>query len=453
MSQLSRVVPHRPQQNFWTDSTCSDYRPIKFIKSTDDGESWTRTQMAIDSGGLSLNADPSNVNEVYYDCPQHFEADDQQPERFAFSWTNAGGGPNSTVHNNVKKDVFLAFFHPTTLTFSNVQSDKLGRVVDHTEMPTCLVFDTGSPKKKIVDYYFGVSFGKTQEEPIVVFNHNRTLTSATWVGDHWVYAQIEQGAPNNQFAVERVRKGDTRVLQARGGVRIYESRDQGTTWDRVFTVTKPTNENIKKVIKLGGVDGTSSIRLLALGNSVWTLGREPLPLTFSLGFSEIASNRALAAERSSAGGVFDPRSGKTFSAYPGPSMKPIITQYDHTTSQFSSHTIMGSTIGLDFHNCTCIFRSLRRGVTHSQTKILSADPTLTITSTGHLLVVWTDQSVGIFIARSLKPRSIKAGWETTHISESPRYPCPIKSDNGDIFVFYRTRITSGKFFLAPFLPR
>ncbi len=97
----------------------SDYRPLHYIKSADNGETWSTPTAAIDTGGILSNRDPANLNEVYADCPRHEPSHDGVSERFLFGWTMSGGGFKHYSHNNYHKDAHFAYFHPATARFAN----------------------------------------------------------------------------------------------------------------------------------------------------------------------------------------------------------------------------------------------------------------------------------------------------------------------------------------------
>lgn len=421
----------------------SDYRPLKFVKSTDNGRSWTRKPItAIRSCHMDATNRPSLV---FAGCPSHQVARGGQLETFSFAWTCAGYHDNSTSSNRaskwIYKHVYFASFYPATLEFTSSAGRSLGRTIDPYDMDSCLVLDSGP---LTMDTKFAISaLGADQRDPVVIFNFNSTLMSAVWQSDRWRKSIIERAVPSTDFVVDLDTSASNkglRLLQARGGVWIYQTDNDGHSWHLAQKAKKPPNDNIKQLVKIRG--GKNSLKYIATGTHYWGLGSTELLLSPRLDFTLVASDRSLGAERGTAGGVFNSESNKTFVAYPGPNMIPHVLEYDHMHDTAVTNAIAGAAVQPDFHNCrayNCCFP------VSILTLCLPSDPKILITKTGHLLVVWTDQNVGIYIAISLVPHSSSKGWKVKVIPENPRYPCPIKSTNGDLFIFFRTRVSSGKY--------
>ena len=132
----------------------------------------------------------------------------------------------------------------------------------------------------------------------------------------------------------------------------------------------------------------------------------------------VAQNKALSADRATGVGVYDAISDKTFIAYAGPNMDSIVKEYDHQEQRFTNVVNVARAKGApDFHDY----------------------PKMVMADDGHLLVVRTEHTVSLDMAKSDMPHTSQATW-TNHVinNDRPSYPCILKVSNGDIYIFYRS---------------
>ena len=79
-------------------------------------------------------------------------------------------------------------------------------IIGINEIRSCRVFDSGpldETNKRIVDYYFAPSYLSGNGYPVMVFNFNKTLISATWTGSSWEHNEILKDAAYNVFDMEK----------------------------------------------------------------------------------------------------------------------------------------------------------------------------------------------------------------------------------------------------------
>ena len=230
----------------------TDYRPYEYVKSTDNGATWSKPHRAIDSGGLAGNKDPQNVNEIYADCPRLFPAEDGGlPERFAMGWTKSGGGPGIELHNNYHKDAHFVYFYPFMDSFVTAAGKDLGATIDYDEMKFCVAFNSGKldeNNKHAIDYYFAPSYINGTHF-FMVFNYNRTLQSAMWDGSQWVHSTVSDRSAKALFDLEKTGAESFRLFHAGGDdVNVFTTSDGGKTWVKGEEEIKPGIGSFNKVV-------------------------------------------------------------------------------------------------------------------------------------------------------------------------------------------------------------
>lgn len=428
---------------FYRTYITTDYRPLRYVFSDDGGLRWSEPQSAIDSGGMAVNGDPLNMNEVYNDCPRVEPNTGDRAERFALGWTNAGGGPNVVLHNNYHKDVQFAYFDPQSRTFSNVAGEQLGDTIDYEEMKQCLVVNSGEPNpddKKAVDYYFASSFQQETGYPLLIYNFNRELTAAVWDGTTWTHEIIRVDSPRTLFDLKMRQFGGFRLFHGTGsGVTLYESDSFGSPWTNVG-VLSPESGTVGKIITIA--HGSPCFEALAMENdkngnhysgtnAVFAMGsndcrfpsfdQEPKE---DIGFSltSIASTKSLSMDRGTGGGVFSKQVRKTFITFAGPDMEPCVLAYDHGIGAVSDRPKPVGTARPHKNNY----------------------PKITRTKGGRLGVVWADNDQALQFSRSPRKDSVDGTWTQTVIgTDHGAFPCISTVKNGEIFVFYRSKVSTG----------
>jgi hypothetical protein len=237
---------------FYRSTKDIDYRPLHYVKSTDHGETWSDPRIAIDTFGLQVNQDPMNLNEIYADCPRLFPGRDGGPEKFAFGWTMAGGGPGVVQHNNYHKDAHFAYFYPDDDTFASASGENLGSMIDYAVLKKTVVFDSGPLDEKNrfpIDYYFAPSYSGKDGTPILVYNYNRTLLASKWTGVDWETSVAFENAALSLFDLEKIGDESYRLYVAQGDLWILESHDDGHTWKAMHRVIAPEGQ-VSKVFKI-----------------------------------------------------------------------------------------------------------------------------------------------------------------------------------------------------------
>ena len=231
----------------------SDDRPYQYVKSTDNGKTWTR-QMAIDPYPRSTD----NMCEVYNGKVTYQPAMKGQPARIHLAWTIAGEKLGKHAHATYGRNVYYAWLNPANDHLYNIKGHDLGTTIDKDEMDQyCQVLDTGIPEKgHLAGLQVSVHY-RDNGLPLIYFDNQLAggPGSATWNGDAWTFAPI--GSPNNDDRelrdpreLEKTGPESFRVYKPAGKkINVYETTNAGKSWeletsiiteqeiDRVYVIT------------------------------------------------------------------------------------------------------------------------------------------------------------------------------------------------------------------------
>lgn len=269
----------------------SDYRPLRYRSSVDDGVSWSSPQVAIDTNGQDAN----NLNEVYNDCPRLEQAHGNTPERFAIAWTKGGGGP--VMQSNLyHKNVHFAYFFPGTKRFQTAGGTDLGAEIDQHELDLCIVLDTGAlleSNKRIVDYYFATSFQDGSRYPILLYNYDRSIRAAVWNGDDWSHNVVLSEAALVQFDMDKTTTGNFRLFLPTTGVKVFESNDQGRSWSLTHWARLDPGKKANKILSID--EGSPEFQYLATENDKST---DPFTGTNEMWMLSLAGDPTYARDKS-----------------------------------------------------------------------------------------------------------------------------------------------------------
>ena len=112
----------------------SDFRPMKYVRSTDNGRTWQSSEtLTGERWNIAPQTRADNMNEVYIGQLRHEPATKGRPERVAIVYTLAGGGPEGHLHDRYHKNIYYTSFDPRTLTFSSAAGDDLGVTIDDAD--------------------------------------------------------------------------------------------------------------------------------------------------------------------------------------------------------------------------------------------------------------------------------------------------------------------------------
>jgi hypothetical protein len=134
-----------------------DLRPMKYVRSTDSGLTWTNTAALTGYPYAIAPTDrPDNMNEIYIGQLRLIPGKGHQPDRVLIVYTLAGGGFEGHLHDRYHKNIYFTYFTPGDLHFHSADGRDLGTSVNDAEQEAYLkVADTAftaPPVQRSPDY-------------------------------------------------------------------------------------------------------------------------------------------------------------------------------------------------------------------------------------------------------------------------------------------------------------
>ena len=203
----------------------TDYRPLGFVKSYDNGQTW---QMAVKFIDQYPRTD--NLCEVYTGKISYQAASDSVSERIHFAWTTAGGGPGNHQHALYRRHVYYAYMDLANEHLFDIKGNDLGTDIDDTEAENnCKVTDTGTPPDGAqVGYQVSVHF-MDNGDPLVIYLHEG-FKCAYWNGEFWSIEMIDTPTSEPR-EIEKIGAEAFRAYRTSGkSVYIYRTDNGGESW-------------------------------------------------------------------------------------------------------------------------------------------------------------------------------------------------------------------------------
>jgi hypothetical protein len=122
----------------------TDFRPIKYVRSTDNGKTWVSSAtLTGEKWNIAPIDRPDNMNEIYIGQMRLEPANRHHKERIAISYTLAGGGPEGHLHDRYHKNMYYVTFNPRNQHFYSVDGTDLGVKIDDAKQEQSLkIVDT-----------------------------------------------------------------------------------------------------------------------------------------------------------------------------------------------------------------------------------------------------------------------------------------------------------------------
>ncbi|WP_310190178.1 BNR-4 repeat-containing protein [Bacillus sp. 3255] len=236
------------------DDVSYPYRTYRYIKSSDNGTTWSIPSLVIDSGKTS-----DKYNEVYAHGVYLKDG------KIYISW-QLSGGPEG--HNKASKDLYLAYLDTETATMHNVAGSSVGNVVNAADMDSCKVV-TATPISSN-KFPISVSQPSIADDGTVVIGFGRTYDNGTkkielgkFVSGAWSFSTVTTGTTNFK---DMVKSGsdDFEVLYINGtNIDNRKTTDMGSSWSTLYTLGIPYISNADSVNYANFIENRNSIRVIA----------------------------------------------------------------------------------------------------------------------------------------------------------------------------------------------
>jgi hypothetical protein len=213
----------------------ADDRPFALIKSTNNGQSWTK-QMVIDNFPRT-----DNLTEIYNGKISYEPAHGDQKAKIHLAWTLAGGGPGKHEHDAFTRNVYYAYLDPSNDHLYSIAGKDLGPTINDAEGEAdCKAIDTGCSN---CDHQAGyqVSVHYTDDgKPLILFGHSKDgLTAVRWQGTAWAKTVVtpQLGEPRD---INKIGAQAFQAFRTTGNTCVvYRTSDAGATWKQESVITAP----------------------------------------------------------------------------------------------------------------------------------------------------------------------------------------------------------------------
>jgi hypothetical protein len=213
----------------------SDDRPLAFIKSTDNGQTWTRRTI------LDPYPRADNLTEIYNGKISYQPAKGDQKAKIHLAWTLAGGGPGQHQHDVYTRNIYYAYLDPTNDNLYDVNGKDLGPSIDNAEgEASCKALDTGcSNCAHQTGYQISVTY-EDDGRPLMLFGHYMNgLTAVRREGTAWV-ARVVTPALGEPRDINRIGPGAFQAFRSAGSTCVvHRTTDGGNTWRMETTIAAP----------------------------------------------------------------------------------------------------------------------------------------------------------------------------------------------------------------------
>ena len=250
----------------------SDDRPYQFVKSTDNGKTWTR-QMAIDPYPRTTD----NMCEIYNGKVTYQPAMNNQPAKIHIAWTIAGEKLGKHAHATYGRNVYYAYLNPANDHMYNIHGKDLGTTIEKQELDNdCLVLDTGIPE---TGHMAGLQVSVHYRDngfPLIYFDNQRAggPGSATWNGKSWEFSQI--GSRNSDDRelrdpreLEKCGAESFRVYKPAGKkINVYKTINAGKTWELETTIV--AEQEIDRVYTINNAHKDAKLLITEAGDRTIT---------------------------------------------------------------------------------------------------------------------------------------------------------------------------------------
>ncbi|MHA6483516.1 sialidase family protein [Paenibacillus sp. strain BS8-2] len=215
------------------DDVTYPYRTYRYMKSMDNGATWSEPFTIIDSG----KNDPLKFDEVYGCSAVYEPARHAIPERILLTWS-MWGGPKG--HAKQGKGTFFAYFYPSTGRLGAADGTDLGNIIDYSSMLQHCLIETAEPFEgsSHTSQCPVCTSNPLNGFPIVAYGYSSTemggkqIRTARWDGVTWVLSTMDSRTWDLK---DMVYSSIDQVIKAAYYLNdcliVTQSKDDGTTWE------------------------------------------------------------------------------------------------------------------------------------------------------------------------------------------------------------------------------
>lgn len=256
----------------------SDDRPYQFVKSTDNGKTWTR-QMAVDPFPRTTD----NMTEVYNGKVTYEPPHGNQKAKIHLTWTICGEKVGKHAHATYGRNVYYAYLDPENDHLYNVSGVDLGTTIDCYESDEhCLVWDSGTQEPGQPMHLAALQISVTYRDnglPLIYFfnaKENAAMTSTWDIADKkWTFSRIakadgprDSGEPRD---IEKIGPESFRVYRPSGtDINVFKTKDAGANWE--FETTIPVGQRISRVFAVDNFHKDAKLLLTEDGDATLDVG-------------------------------------------------------------------------------------------------------------------------------------------------------------------------------------
>lgn len=228
----------------------TDYRPLQYVRSTDNRQSWSNNRTLTGEDVAIGHSRSDYLNEIYLGQVRREPAHDGLPERFHMVWTLAGGGGSAEGHEHDRyhENVYYAYFVPSELKFYNADGTDLGYRIDESDSDLCKVFDSLPPTNpETSSNPFDIGYRHLVHytdagDPLIIYEHiDKGLVATRWTGSSW--SENSSDLAGNGIGDMERRGAQTFRFYAYDAdtLRAFETSDAGASWSELGSINYPTD--------------------------------------------------------------------------------------------------------------------------------------------------------------------------------------------------------------------
>jgi hypothetical protein len=240
----------------------ADDRPYQYVKSTDNGKTWTR-HMAVDPYPRKTD----NMCEVYNGMVSYQPPMNGQKARIHLAWTIAGEKLGRHAHATYGRNVYYAYLDPETGHMHNIRDEDLGPHIDNVEMDkSCMVLDTGIPERSHLAGLQVSAHYRDNGMPLLHFDNRPAggISSATWDGSSWKFTVITPGGGEPR-GLEKFGPDSFRVYRPRGdNIEVFATTDGGASWAPEATI--PVGQRVDRCLVIDNYHPDAKLLITEAGD-------------------------------------------------------------------------------------------------------------------------------------------------------------------------------------------